>query len=301
MSADELMRKAQEIKEAAVQLDLKWSENGAAGSTESLFEKYAGLIDPKLEPFTRIPDPKSFDWMVDELSKAVECLSAGAGHDDPLSGKLVLANPKLDKVASAASELASWTGQAADEFKVNFLDPFPSISTNQFFLLVTMRGAIDAHRAACKAAWDDILSISDRTLNSLDNADNCDKNDWTIFLSVTASIAAVGGAAIATDGIALAVLGAASSVGSTVQAIVEEERPVDIGGESAEQIIESMRTAVDTLTAEIRKTEQRITKAVTESTSLVYVKKDRFVSPWPQLAGIPSERITTDTGLGTST
>ncbi len=300
MSYDELAESVQRIRESG-KIAARFE------SYESEWEqdfKYDELVDPKFEPYLRIPDPHSFDWMIDELGTVAEGLSSGDGMGDPLHGGSVLANPDLNKMNSAAGVLASWTGQAATNFKVNFLDPFPSISANQFLMVVTMKGALEAYRAVCEKAREDIRLIAEATVDQLDNARECTSSDWSQLLQVAGAVAAVGGAATATGpGAGFAMIGAVSAIGGAAQSFAQpgEASPVSISGDETAAIIESMRNSVDTLTAEISETQKRIADAVVKSTTLVQQKNDHFVSPRPQLAGMPGEQITTDAGLGTST
>lgn len=300
MSYDELTGLVQQIREAGMGLarhesyESEWEENA----------KYDELVDPKFEPYTRIPDPQSFEWMIEELGKAVEGLSSGDGLGNPLHGGHVLANPDLNEMNSAANALDSWTGQAASDFRENFLDPFPSISSNQFHMLVTMKGALEAYQAVCKEAREDIKGIADATVQVLDHARDCNAADWNRALQVAAAVAAVGGAAVTTGpGGGFAMIGAFAAMGSAAQSYAQpgESSSVSISGDTVATIIESMRSSVDTLTAEIAATQKRITDSVLKSTTLVQEKHDYFAFPKPQFAGMPGAQIATDAGLGTST
>lgn len=295
MSYEDLTQLVKQIREGGKLLapeggDPEWNKD----------YKYDEFVDPKFEPYTRIPEPESFDPMIEELGKAIEGLSSGHGNDDPLHGGVVLANPDLDKVDSAADILMSWTGDAAKKFKVKFLDPFSSISANQFLMLVTMKGALEAHKEVCKKAWEDILAIAQGAADKIDHARESNADDWTKPLQVAAAVAAVGGAVVATSGVGFAMIGAVAAMGTVAQPQKGEGDTVGIIGDHTDGIIESMRGSVDKLTAEINATQKRIVDAVTASTSLMYEEKDKFVSASPALAGMSGEQITTDAGLGTS-
>lgn len=214
----------------------------------------------------------------------------------------VLANPDLNKMAAATDLLQSWTGGAAMEFAENFLHPFPSISANQFMMVLTMKGALEAYRAMCEEAREDIKRIAVATRDQLDHARECTSSDWSELLKVAAAVAAVGGAATTTGpGAVFAMIGAATAIGDAVNAQPGEANSVSITGDYTPDIIESMSNAVDTLTAEISETQKRIADAVVKSTTLVQEKNDYFAFPRPKLAGMPGEQITTGAGLGTST
>jgi hypothetical protein len=86
------------------------------------------------KPYSQIPDPAKYQPMIDDLSAVMHDLSSGRTNEDPIDKDPYLANPTLDKMHTASDYLEDWTGQAAMLFKQKFLDPFPSIATNQFIV-----------------------------------------------------------------------------------------------------------------------------------------------------------------------
>src|SRR5207248_10229167 len=120
-------------------------------------------------------------------------VNTGSVDNTDLSKDVTLANPHLDKMTTDGGYLQGWTGDAAMAFKANFVDTFKTISGNQFTVLSTLKGVLQAHREMWVRARDDIDKIADNTKNALDNAGGCGKNQWSFGFSVLSAVVAVGG------------------------------------------------------------------------------------------------------------
>ncbi|MGJ7908271.1 hypothetical protein ACOQFL_17550 [Actinopolyspora sp. H202] len=154
MSFDVLMQRAKEIEQRAAEVEYDHKVNtadqgGPSGSKgvnyQEIQRKYEGVAVPHFEPFFDIPDPGSYDAPITALGRAMEQLSSGE-MKDPINGGNIKANPDLTRIGSAGDTLDSWTGEAADNFKRNFLDPLPAVTKNQFLLLGVLRGALEAEQ-----------------------------------------------------------------------------------------------------------------------------------------------------------
>ena len=88
-------------------------------------------------------------------------------------------------------------------FKQKFLDPFPSISTNQFILTSISKAPLEAHQAMWAGTRNDVDKIAHATMDAFDNK-CCDKNTWNVSFTVLSSLGAVGAAilTVATEGAA---------------------------------------------------------------------------------------------------
>lgn len=261
--------------------------------------KYQNCAQPLFEPFTRIPDPGSYQGLIDELHGAMSCLSHGAHMTDPITGKSIGANEDLRAIETAADDLNDWSGAAAHAFKANFLDPFPAVASNQFLVLGVMKGAVEADQEVWKKTQADIEKIANDTLDALDNVGSCGKSDLEFTLSVASAVAAIG--AIPFTGgasVAFAAVGAASAVGGAVQKGYES---VKGNGASAEQVVSSMKTAIDELTKHIREQEGQIAKAMNGYAGEVNRQNKEsspFVSARPKLAGMEGRVLTSGKGIG---
>jgi hypothetical protein len=122
----------------------------------------------------------------------------------------------------------------------------------------------------------------------MDAFDNkcCDKNTWNVTFTVLSSIGATAAAilTVATEGAAapllLQVVGAAAQIGATLPPDSLSDPPKG-GGETALQIIDSMRAAIDQLTQVVQKAEAVIAEKTTAVAKLVDDHGSYFVSARP--------------------
>ncbi|MFL6126063.1 hypothetical protein [Actinophytocola sp.] len=304
MSFDQLMEHASEIQYLATKHALDKNEAEPEYARNGVDGYYAELVAPLFKPFSQVPDPAGYQALIDDLSAAMHDLSSGRTDQDPIDKDPYLANPALDKIHTAGDNLQDWTGKAAMAFKAKFLDPFPSISTNQFILTAILKAALEAHKAMWESTRTDIDKIAHATMDAFDNG-CCDKNTWNVSFTVLSSIGAVGAAilTVATEGaaapLALTVIGAAAQVGATLPPDSLSDPPKG-GGERALQITNSMKAAIDQLTQVVQKAESEITSHVQAITELVHGNNAYFVSARPALAGMPKGDLTDDSGLGHS-
>jgi hypothetical protein len=304
MSFEQLMQHAKDIKDKAVdkegieQAKINAQSTGGQGipppvDYDAIERKYAD-IEQLFDPFSKLPNPAHYDSMVDDLRAAMGDLSAGQLTADPITSQPFTANPKLDKMTTAGGYLQDWSGEAAMKFKEDFVDTFKSISNNQFVLLATMKGALDAHRAMWASARKDIDDIAHNTKSALDNAGGCGKNQWSFAFSVLSAVVAIGGVCATGGGAAipLAAVGAAASAGGATVA------GINASGDSAETIVNSMRQAIQQLTQHIGEVEAQIEDSVHRITDTVNGHKSLFVAARPQLDGMSDGELTSDRGMG---
>lgn len=168
MTFDQLMQHAKDITDKAV--ELKWKELSGKGATASAgnpdreaIRRSFAFIGSMFEPFSRLPDPARYDPLIADLNAAMGKLNTGSVDNTDLSKDVTLANPHLDKMITDGGYLQGWTGDAAMAFKANFIDPFKTISGNQFTVLSTLKGVLQAHREMWVKARDDIDKIAENT------------------------------------------------------------------------------------------------------------------------------------------
>ncbi|MQA10150.1 MAG: hypothetical protein GEU98_16670 [Pseudonocardiaceae bacterium] len=183
-------------------------------------------------------------------------------------------------------------------FNENFIDTFRPICRNQFILLATMKNALEAHREMWRSARKDIDTIAHTTMDALGNAGGCGKNQWSFGFSVLSAVGAIISVPLAavTGGgpLAIAAIGAVGSAGSAGAA------GISASGDSAEDITNSMRQAIERLTRHIQESEAEIVRALQKTAGAVNGGKDVFVAPRPELAGMRDGELTADSGMGRS-
>ena len=92
-------------------------------------------------------------------------------------------------------------------------------------------------------------------------------------------------------------IGAAAQVGATLPPDSLSDPPKG-GGETALQITNSMKAAIDQLTQVVKKAETEIAGSIGKITELVNANNSYFVAARPALAGTPPGQIAGSGGLG---
>jgi hypothetical protein len=281
---EELMSKAEDIRVKAIDeaiLDLGGRRNSGSYMQTKRPEIEAMFADvpSQFQPFTQMPDPASFDAPIDELKAALNKLSSGQDTTDPIStnGRIYAANPIMNKMGGAESDVEGWSGTAAQQFRTGYIVPFPSIVHNQFILVAALKSALEAQKAMWQAARENIWTIAENTYKRLEHMDDCGKNEWTMTFTVVASICAVaavpltGGASLAVAGLAVTAIGATAQVVAAVD--IKEAPKTDITGEAADQVINSMRQAIQKQVDKIVETETRIRDSLSALNDMVFQKQ----------------------------
>jgi hypothetical protein len=302
MTWEQLMEHAVVIQQKAIlhavqhhEADPEYGRNGVEG--------YYQNVPDLFRPFADMPDPAAYQPMIDSLRSVLNGLSNGDNNGDPIDTKdTYLANPALTKITTAGDYLDDWTGKAALAFKQKFLDPFPSVCRNQFILVAVLKAGLEAHQAVWHSARTDIDNVAHTTIDALDNTGGwSDKNQWNFTFTVLSSVAAVATVPldVASDGLTtpltVTAIGAASQVAA---AAPPSELPDQNSGETAIQITNSMKAAMDRIVKDIHTTELKIASALAEMNQMVAANKAYFVAPRPTLASLHGSAETSAAGLG---
>lgn len=306
MSFENLMAEAAEIRKSAIGHQVSnalatagraapYSEKQITAKAHSDFADIPGLY----EPFSLMPDPASYEPMIHDLEGAMRMLSSGQGNSDPIDGPIYPANPTLDRLSGTESYIANWTGRAAEDFKRNFVVPFPAVVRNQFLLSAVLKAALEAHQEMWKRARSDIDSIATATISALDHMDDCGSNDWSLAFTVLGAVVAIAAVPV-TDGASLFALAAVGSAASVASAVAPggDDTKRRFSGESAGAVIAQMRTAITMLADDIASQEAKIAKAMNQTYGTVTGGRTSFVSNRPLLAGVDVANVKGDQGIG---
>jgi len=307
MSYEELMKHAQDISTKAYSEGYKdllgtQSPNYVAQEEPKLRQKCAD-VPGLFQPFASIPNPKSFDPMINELRQAMGVLCTGQNTSDPIStkGGPYIANKVLDEISGSSPYIADWTGKAATEFYNNFIVPFPTLTKNQFVLLATLKAALEAEQAMWQKTRENIDQIAEQTLSKLDTMDDCGSNEWTMTFTVVASVAGVL-AAVPTLGasttVTIAAIGGAAWV--VAAAGIEDPPKGQIQGEDSWAVLDSMKSCIDKEIDAVKHTEDRIAKTIQGVLGSVHGQQDSFVAKRPALAGATKSTIRNPEYMGYS-
>jgi uncharacterized protein YukE len=309
MSYEELMKHAQDIGINAYSRGIKelmaTQSSTLYAQEEPKLEQRCFVEVPNLfQPFTQIPDPKSFDSGINTLKQALAKLCTGQDTRDPIStnGGTYLANRVLDEMTGSGDLIESWTGKAAMEFKSNFIDPFPSVVRNQFILVSALKSALEAEQAMWDAARHNIDDIAEQTNKALDGMHkSCSSHEWAITFTTVAAITGVL-AAIPTFGGSVAItISAVGAVAWVAAAAPPEDAPkLKVGGGEVNAVLDSLNRAVTDATRLINETEARIAKSVSGILDTIHGNQDYFVAKRPGLVGSTKNNITDPDHMGYS-
>jgi hypothetical protein len=313
VSYEELPQHAARIQQLAIQESLKqkgWLDIGhgelrapadvgeqaakdIVAYTEQEFSGTAGMF----EPFLTMPDPGQFDPMLQDLRAARNMLSSGQASMDPVNKLVVTANLAMEGMTTVGKNVQDWRGAAAAAFKQNFVEPFPAITANQFALVATLNGAMEAERALWDECRKNVDDIAHKAIMALEVMDECSPDDQVCILTVASSVFAV--AAVLTTGgaaIALTVAGAAAQAAGGVPR--DEPPKVQFDGQTPQAILKQVQDGLDKLADVTNRKEKQVAEAMTASASTLAANKSRFVSPRPSLADATASTVTGPSGLG---
>ncbi|MFG1926881.1 hypothetical protein [Cryptosporangium sp. NPDC048952] len=302
MSYEQLMRHAADIRDrAAIEAireqrlppydrtgNPRTADERAGALTASRQKVLAqGLADiPSLfQPFAEMPSPDAFAGPRNRADGAAAALATGTQSTSPLDGTGYPVSLAYSEIQDVRTVLARWHGPAANEFRTNFLTPFPERLTNQFMIGLLLRGALDAEREIWARARTDIDQIAHGTLHALDALGDCTKFEWTMTFTVLASVATVAALPLGVTafGLTITLVGASSQV---VAAGAPDDPPrTEYSGRTVNGVLDNMRDAIARVTSAINDQESRIADALSAGLAAVRAERNKFVAPRPHLVG----------------
>jgi hypothetical protein len=261
--------------------------------TEQRFAGVAGIFTP----FLTLPDPDRFTPMLDGLSSAMNMLSSGQGSEDPVNKTVVTANPAMEGMTTVSKNVHDWRGAAATAFQENFVEPFPAITANQFALVATLNGAIEAEQALWADCRKNVDDLAHKAIKALEVLDDCHHGEQVCLLTVASSVFAVA-AALTTGGAALG-LTVAGATAQAMSGVPHDDPPkLEFDGQTAEAVVAQVQAGLNRLTQLTNAKEREVANAMTASAKTLAGNRKRFVSPPPALAHATASTITGPSGLG---
>jgi hypothetical protein len=306
MSFDQLMEHASQIQYLATKHALDNKEAEAEYARNGVDGYYAQVIPPLFKPFSQMPDPGHYQPLIDDLRTVLTGLSNGQNNNDVIDAKeFYPANPTLTKMTTASDYMEDWTGVAAMDFKQKFLDPFPAYARNQAIVTSMLKAGLEAHQTMWASARNDIDKIAHAAMDAFDNQGCSNKNTWNVGFTVISSLAAVTATFLTAGGaaaITATIIAATAQVAATTPPADVPDAPKDAngGGETALQMINTLKQAIESLTSVISKAEDRMVTGLGAVTGQINSRHDLFVAARPALADTPPGGVTGDDGLGES-
>lgn len=303
MSYEQLMDHAIEIQQKAIHEGIASLVVPYGQAREPIVadieRRFAGVAE-LFVPFVDMPDPRDFQSLVESMNVALGKLAIG-GHPnaDPSLDLPTRANSELAKMSGSESYLAQWTGRAAEEFKTNFIDPFPATASNQFLLAFVLKWSLVAEQQIWEDGRKEIDKIAEMTIAALEQLPEAGAQAGTILLTVVGAILTVA-SLWASGGIltGLTVAAAAVAVGGTLSS--PEPTETTIEGNTADAVIASMREAMDTLVTHIATQESFIADLLARVLQMVAADRTAFLAKRPLLAGANPSNVTSPAYMGYS-
>jgi hypothetical protein len=313
VSYEQLAQHAAQLQQSAIRMDMRQrgfgydkgrftdanlSDAEVRTAVDVTAARFAGVAD-MFTPFLRMPNPDAFDPLIDSLGHVATKLNSGQATL-PYNGSGVLTNPELGRIDDVKALVKDWYGGAALNFKDNFLSKWYPITSNQFALVIALKGGIEAEMAMWKEARRNVDDLAHKAQAALDAMLDCNPKDVAFLLTVSGSIFAVG-ATVATGalGVGLTIVGeAAASAGAFPMTDPEK---VDFAGKNASAIVNGVQDALNKLARQIIDAENVIRDAMNNAMAVLSQNQDRVIAPRPHLADATASTVRDGTvGLGTA-
>ncbi|MEU4690014.1 hypothetical protein [Actinoplanes sp. NPDC023714] len=315
MSYDQLAQHAIQLERSAVIMDMRQRGFGYDSDENRFWDsfmddevvrsaadltaaKFSGVAD-LFTPFLGMPDPEAFIPLRDVLAQAATTLNHEKG-ELPYNAASVLTNPDLGLMDDVKGLVKDWYGEAGHKFKSDYLSKWDSITSNQFALVIALKGGIEAEHALWREARKNVDDLAHQAQASLDSMLDCNPKDVAFLLTVAGSIFAVG-ASVSTGGLAigLTIVGEAFASGAAVP--MADKEKVTFSGRNAGEIVNGIRDALAKLSAQIVAAETVIRDAMDNALGVLHQNPDRIIAPRPGLADATAATIRDDVlGLGTA-
>ena len=313
MSYEQLAQHAAQLQQSAIIMDMRQrgfgydkgrftdanlSDAEVQTAVDVTSARFAGVAD-MFTPFLRMPNPDAFDPLIDSLGHVATKLNSGQATL-PYNGSGVLTNPELGRIDDVKALVKDWYGGAALNFKDNFLSKWYPITSNQFALVIALKGGIEAEMAMWKEARRNVDDLAHKAQAALDAMLDCNPKDVAFLLTVSGSIFAVG-AAVATGGLGIGLTIVGEAVASAGAFPMTDPEKVDFSGKNARAIVNGVQDALNKLARQIIDAENVIRDAMNNAMAVLSQNQDRVMAPRPHLADATASTVRDGTvGLGTA-
>lgn len=313
MSYEQLAQHAAQLEQSAVIMDLRqrgfdydkrqnsfsdaqMNDKAVQSAVDSTVSKFAGVAD-MFTPFLDMPHPDGFKPLRQTLARVATTLNSGQGQL-PYNAESVLTNPELGRIDDVKGLVKDWYGGAALNFKDNFLSKWYPIVSNQFALVIALKGGIEAEAALWREARKNVDELAHKAQASLDAMLDCNPKNVAFLLTVAGSIFSVGAAA-ASGGLAIGITVVGEAAASAGAAPMKEAEKVEFGGRNVSEIVAGIQGALTKLTQQIIESETVISQAMNNALDVLHQNPQQIIAPRPQLADASAATIRDDTaGLG---
>ncbi|WP_199512222.1 hypothetical protein [Nucisporomicrobium flavum] len=313
MSYEQLAQHAAKLEQSAVIMDMRqrgftyhngrfsdasMDDKTVQGAVDATVARFSGVAD-LFTPFLGMPDPDAFTPLRDTLARVASTLNSGQG-ELPYNSASVLTNPELGKIDDVKGLVKDWYGGAALNFKDNFLSKWYPITSNQFALVIALKGGIEAEAALWREARKNVDDLAHKAQASLDAMLDCNPKNVALLLTVAGSIFAIG-ASVASGGLAIGLTIVGEAASSSAAIPMKDPEKVEFGGKNVAEIVSGIQNGLNKLAQQIVDAENVVRDAMNNALSVLHQNPDRIIAPRPQLADATPATVRDSTvGLGTA-
>jgi hypothetical protein len=182
--------------------------------------------------------------------------------------------------------LKDWSGDAAQAFSSNFVNPLNNNIPALGWLAESLAMIMEANGAARVAMLDSVVGVGNKTLNALETIGHVwSSKNVTTAITIMAALASVTMSLGETSGTAASLLktaiGAKGSVGGAIQAAGGDVRKVDISGGTVAAVIASMRKIVKSVNDDYTEALGSLNRITQGVSSAVQERLSEFHAPSP--------------------
>lgn len=268
---------------------------GTDADWATLRDQYAWI--PNLFTHRTDPDPVLFQPLIDGMEQ-----TALAIHDDQHS---LSVSPVSQYVEDARGKIDQWNGEAANTFRVNFINKLETAAQNQAFIAGVMMHAMIAERDIFVKVRQDLLSLANQAVNAIEASNNKHTGGIKAVLGVAAAVTGLiaGVASIpVTGGLLLpaeiqAGLWIISGFSSTMSSTLPKDKHLPLSAGSVDGVLNHMIDAVTGIDGYIDSHERDVGKSLNSCHDTLTDKKVRatlLVPPQPSLVREPNSQIPDD-------
>ncbi|MBW6436480.1 hypothetical protein KZ829_22315 [Actinoplanes hulinensis] len=258
-------------------------------------EEYVAIVHDQIAiiprlfaPFLDIPSASDLEPSQKALVDSANLIRTVQRSGNP--GKLSEpANLALSAIESAGDSLLAWTGDAAREFKRDYLNPMPIRLTAQQEMVLLCAELVARERAIWEETANSVAEIVNRGIDAVDFLmSEMHKAVLPITLTVVAGIATIAAAATgpgASIALRLVLAGADAAAGIGGETVPEEEKlQMTLHAASASEVIVELNRAVTALITQIYEAEQTIAQVLYKAAGYIIENREIYVPKRPLLA-----------------
>jgi hypothetical protein len=313
-TAAEIMEKAHEILAYAVEKegrDEQHLEEGVDpnenGAYNMLRARYSWIVDRFASALALAPDPAQLDPYIDAMREADTTLTGGAElhlASVDVNGNVTSAvsaqpvDPFANDVNNISAKIAAWTGDAADDFRGNFLSHLSVAPTNHSSVFRTQNVTLVTIQKVYQQYLRDLDELATKAKTALHPGNGfCHRPnlDVLVGLAVGVSKIAVGVATIEEGAGVFEIVAGGLEVVHTVMEAGKEEggESYSVDGVDVDSILDATTYVMDKITGHLDQCEKDILTIIQFNQSALDGKfATYFVTPQPTVVAASKKPVT---------